>query len=134
MAPSSVSDRRRARVATQLARLNGLGCPPEFQQDETARPTDLLLLDEESRVGHLATFLRAHGTIERVGPADVARSVGTVIGTVASEIAGERVLQPNSPASMVSAALQSSNMATFLRAHGTIERVGPADVARSVGA
>ena len=34
------------------------------------------LLDEESRVGHLATFLRAHGTIERVGPADVARSVG----------------------------------------------------------
>lgn len=32
-----------------------------------------------------------------------------MIGTVASEIAGERVLQPNSPASMVTSALGSSN-------------------------
>ena len=41
------------------------------------------------------------------GPAlRVAQTATTVIGTVASEIAGERVLQPNSPASMVTAALE----------------------------
>ncbi|GAA5958560.1 hypothetical protein JCM8115_002505 [Rhodotorula mucilaginosa] len=43
------------------------------------------------------------------GAQKAAQTATTVIGTVASEIAGERVLQPNSPASMVSAALQSSN-------------------------
>ncbi|GAA5862378.1 hypothetical protein JCM3774_002497 [Rhodotorula dairenensis] len=43
------------------------------------------------------------------GAQKAAQTATTVIGTVASEIAGERVLQPNSPASMVTAALQSSN-------------------------
>ncbi|GAA6033047.1 hypothetical protein JCM8097_000117 [Rhodosporidiobolus ruineniae] len=43
------------------------------------------------------------------GAQRVAQNATTVIGTVASEIAGERVLQPNSPASMVTAALQSAN-------------------------
>lgn len=38
-----------------------------------------------------------------------ARTATTVIGTVASEIAGERVLQPNSPASMVQSALGSAS-------------------------
>jgi hypothetical protein len=33
----------------------------------------------------------------------------TALGTVASEIAGERVLQPNSPSSMVTSALSSAN-------------------------
>ena len=39
----------------------------------------------------------------------VAQTATTVIGTVASEIAGERVLQPNSPSSMVVTALSSTN-------------------------
>ncbi|GAA6058718.1 hypothetical protein JCM10212_003406 [Sporobolomyces blumeae] len=39
----------------------------------------------------------------------VAQTATTVIGTVASEIAGERVLQPNSPSSMVLSALGSTN-------------------------
>jgi len=39
----------------------------------------------------------------------VAQTATTVIGTVASEIAGERVLQPNSPSSMVVTALGSTN-------------------------
>ncbi|GAA6010882.1 hypothetical protein JCM10207_003974 [Rhodosporidiobolus poonsookiae] len=43
------------------------------------------------------------------GAQKVAQTATTVIGTVASEIAGERVLQPNSPASMVTVALQSAN-------------------------
>lgn len=43
------------------------------------------------------------------GVKKVAQSTTTVIGTVASEIAGERVLQPNSPASMVMNALGSTN-------------------------
>ncbi|KAM0747079.1 hypothetical protein T439DRAFT_359919 [Meredithblackwellia eburnea MCA 4105] len=39
----------------------------------------------------------------------VAQTATTVIGTVASEIAGERVLQPNSPQSMVVNAISSAN-------------------------
>ncbi|BGP19258.1 hypothetical protein JCM10213_008223 [Rhodosporidiobolus nylandii] len=48
------------------------------------------------------------------GAQKVAQTATTVIGTVASEIAGERVLQPNSPASMVTAALQSTNKTKHL--------------------
>ncbi|GAA5821690.1 hypothetical protein JCM11251_000973 [Rhodosporidiobolus azoricus] len=48
------------------------------------------------------------------GARKVAQTATTVIGTVASEIAGERVLQPNSPASMVTAALQSSKKTKHL--------------------
>ncbi len=48
------------------------------------------------------------------GAKKVAQTATTVIGTVASEIAGERVLQPNSPASMVTAALQSTNKTKHL--------------------
>ncbi|GAA5918315.1 hypothetical protein JCM6882_008210, partial [Rhodosporidiobolus microsporus] len=48
------------------------------------------------------------------GARKVAQTATTVIGTVASEIAGERVLQPNSPASMVTAALQSTNKTKHL--------------------
>lgn len=43
------------------------------------------------------------------GAQKAAQTATTVIGTVASEMAGERVLQPNSPASMVITALQSAN-------------------------
>ncbi|KAI5478657.1 hypothetical protein MNV49_004684 [Pseudohyphozyma bogoriensis] len=43
------------------------------------------------------------------GAKKAAQTATTVIGTVASEIAGERVLQPNSPASMVTSALGSAN-------------------------
>ncbi|GAA6058014.1 hypothetical protein JCM3770_006647 [Rhodotorula araucariae] len=43
------------------------------------------------------------------GAQRAAQTATTVIGTVASEIAGERVLQPNSPSSMVTSALQSTN-------------------------
>ncbi|EGG03241.1 uncharacterized protein MELLADRAFT_65659 [Melampsora larici-populina 98AG31] len=43
------------------------------------------------------------------GVKQVAKSTTTVFGTVASEIAGERILQPNSPASMVLSALSSAN-------------------------
>lgn len=43
------------------------------------------------------------------GAQKAAQTATTVIGTVASEIAGERVLQPNSPSSMVTSALQSAN-------------------------
>lgn len=43
------------------------------------------------------------------GAKRVAATATTVIGTVASEIAGERVLQPNSPSSMVVTALSSTN-------------------------
>ncbi|GAA5936268.1 uncharacterized protein JCM15063_002764 [Sporobolomyces koalae] len=43
------------------------------------------------------------------GAKKVAQTATTVIGTVASEIAGERVLQPNSPSSMVVTALGSTN-------------------------
>ncbi|BGP26947.1 mechanosensitiveion channel MscS domain containing protein [Rhodotorula toruloides] len=43
------------------------------------------------------------------GAQKAAKTATTVIGTVASELAGERVLQPNSPASMVTSALQSTN-------------------------
>lgn len=39
----------------------------------------------------------------------VAQTATTVIGTVASEIAGEQVLKPNSAPSMVTAALGSAN-------------------------
>jgi hypothetical protein len=38
----------------------------------------------------------------------------TALGTVASEIAGERVLQPNSPSSMVTSALSSANKTRHL--------------------
>ncbi|KAJ8292405.1 Mechanosensitive ion channel protein Msy1 [Rhodotorula toruloides] len=43
------------------------------------------------------------------GAQKAAQTATTMIGTVASEIAGERVLQPNSPPSMVTSALQSTN-------------------------
>ncbi|KAG0149381.1 hypothetical protein CROQUDRAFT_39862 [Cronartium quercuum f. sp. fusiforme G11] len=43
------------------------------------------------------------------GVKKVAKSTTTVFGTVASEIAGERILQPNSPSSMVLCALASAN-------------------------
>ncbi|KAH9811930.1 hypothetical protein DFH28DRAFT_1178717 [Melampsora americana] len=43
------------------------------------------------------------------GVRQVAKSTTTVFGTVASEIAGERILQPNSPSSMVLSALSSAN-------------------------
>lgn len=43
------------------------------------------------------------------GVKNVAKSTTTVFGTVASEIAGERILQPTSPASMVLSALTSPN-------------------------
>ncbi|GAA5915882.1 hypothetical protein JCM5296_002522 [Sporobolomyces johnsonii] len=48
------------------------------------------------------------------GARKVAQTATTVIGTVASEIAGERVLQPNSPSSMVITALQSTNKTKHL--------------------
>ncbi|GAA5954951.1 hypothetical protein JCM21900_005944 [Sporobolomyces salmonicolor] len=48
------------------------------------------------------------------GAKKVAQTATTVIGTVASEIAGERVLQPNSPSSMVMTALQSTNKTKHL--------------------
>ncbi|KAK4703902.1 hypothetical protein P7C70_g2313, partial [Phenoliferia sp. Uapishka_3] len=44
----------------------------------------------------------------------VVQSTTTVIGTVASEIAGERVLQPNAPASIVMNALGSANKSKAL--------------------
>ena len=43
------------------------------------------------------------------GVKKVAQTGATALGTVASEMAGERVLQPNSPASMVIAAVGSQN-------------------------
>lgn len=43
------------------------------------------------------------------GVKNVAKSTTSVFGTVASEIAGERILQPNSPSSMVLSALSSAN-------------------------
>ncbi|GAA5906279.1 uncharacterized protein JCM6883_005503 [Sporobolomyces salmoneus] len=48
------------------------------------------------------------------GAKKVAQTATTVIGTVASEIAGERVLQPNSPSSMVVTALGSTNKTKHL--------------------
>jgi len=43
------------------------------------------------------------------GVKNVARNTTSVFGTVASEIAGEQILQPNSPSSMVLSALSSAN-------------------------
>jgi len=48
------------------------------------------------------------------GVRKVAQTGATALGTVASEIAGERVLQPNSPASMVTNAISSPNRSRHL--------------------
>ncbi|WAR52044.1 hypothetical protein PtB15_1B483 [Puccinia triticina] len=45
---------------------------------------------------------------------NVARTTTSVFGTVASEIAGEQILQPNSPSSMVLSALSSANKTRHL--------------------
>jgi hypothetical protein len=48
------------------------------------------------------------------GVRKVAQTGATALGTVASEIAGERVLQPNSPQQMVLQALSSQNKSRYL--------------------
>ncbi|PLW44188.1 hypothetical protein PCANC_13439 [Puccinia coronata f. sp. avenae] len=48
------------------------------------------------------------------GVKNVARTTTSVFGTVASEIAGEQILQPNSPSSMVLSALSSANKSRHL--------------------
>ncbi|KAA1105965.1 hypothetical protein PGT21_025146 [Puccinia graminis f. sp. tritici] len=48
------------------------------------------------------------------GVKNVARTTTSVFGTVASEIAGEQILQPNSPSSMVLSALSSANKTRHL--------------------
>jgi hypothetical protein len=64
----------------------------------------LRMSKSESPSADLAPYLPDTTLFNRV-----AQTATTVIGTVASEIAGERVLQPNSPASMVTSALGSAN-------------------------
>ncbi|POW02872.1 hypothetical protein PSTT_11515, partial [Puccinia striiformis] len=48
------------------------------------------------------------------GVKNVARNTTSIFGTVASEIAGEQILQPNSPSSMVLSALSSANKSRHL--------------------
>ena len=50
------------------------------------------------------------------GVPNVATTTTTVLGTVASEIAGTSVLQPNSPPAMVKTALESANKSRLVRA------------------
>jgi small-conductance mechanosensitive channel len=60
-------------------------------------------------------FTSAHALkIGLLGLKKVAQTTTTIFGTVASELAGERILQPNSPASMVTSALGSVNKTKIL--------------------
>ena len=49
------------------------------------------------------------------GVRDAATTTTTVLGNVASEIAGTSVLQPNSPQAMVKTALESANKSRLVR-------------------
>lgn len=49
------------------------------------------------------------------GVRTVATTTTTALGTVASEIAGSSVLQPNSPQAKVQTALQSANKSRLVR-------------------